>query len=400
VSAVLDTLFCSQCGGPVRATPFCPGCGAPVRGAGAAGWTQPERPDQARVAGNDRHSSKRAIQVGAAALALVVLIGAVVWAVTMRGGSTHAPSYPAQAGQLLGPVLADNGTLASAVAALAPGQDTQPVRAALANATATTRTAQQSLAQLTAPGSQTTLATQLTAALTAETAWLQTATGVLANPASPQLSQLSGLGQDAQAKLQAVTAELPAAGTASFPSSAPIVGYASAANAAAAARAKAATDRAKTAADTRQFSDQVLGLLRQSTPSFQQLNAFAQQLATAAAGGYVAMTVAQAEQQISAIVANRTSLAASAQSLTAPTSLAKTVQADLVAAFQASLKDDNDLASCLNQANDGSEAFIFQSCLDASAADSAAATAAKQTFRTAYNRLRARIGQPAVNIAF
>jgi hypothetical protein len=318
----------------------------------------------------------------------------------MRGGSSHTPSYRAQAGQALGPVLAENTTLAATVSALAPGGDTAPVGAALDNASDATRTAQQAVAKLATPRSETTLATQLNAALTAEAAWLQTASSVLANPTSPQLSQLAGLGLDAQTKLQAVAADLPVNAAATFPSSTTIVSYASAANAAAASRAKAAADRAKTAAETRQFSTQVLGLLNQSAPSFQQLNAFYQQLATAAAGGYATITLAQAEQQISGIVANRTSLAASAQSLSAPTALARKVRADLVAAFNASLKDDNDLATCLNQANTGSEAFIFQSCLDASAADSAAATTAKQTFRSAYNRLRAGIGQPPVNIQF
>jgi hypothetical protein len=72
----------------------------------------------------------------------------------------------------------------------------------------------------------------------------------------------------------------------------------------------------------------------------------------------------------------------------------------LVAAFNASLQNDNDLDNCRNQANDGNTAYIFQGCLNASSSDSNAATSAKQTFLSAYNQLRASIGQPAVNPQF
>ena len=441
--ATPDRLFCGQCGKPVRDTPFCERCGAQVLAAGGGGrdvptpsrdstlrsaesasWvpheaggrvlpgepqasidelmhTQWDQESPAVVGVTDHRGSKRAVQIGVAVLALVLVVGAVIGAIAVLGGSKQqGPSYPAQAGQLLGPVFAQNTTLASTVQALPPGGDAHAARTALASAADATQTAQHTVALLKTPQSQAPFAAQINAALTSEATWLQTATSVLANPASPLLSQLSGLGLDAQAKLHGLAAGLPVTVSAIFPSSNPIVAYASARTAATAARAHAAAARAKTAAALTQFSGQVRGLLTQSTPSFQQLNAFYQQLASAAAGAGTTITLAQAEQQISSIVANRTSLGASAQALAAPTPAAKTVRDDLVAAFAASLRDDTDLASCLNQANDGSEAYIFQSCLDASSADSAAATAAKHTFRTAYNQLRARIGQPPVTLQF
>ncbi len=99
-------------------------------------------------------------------------------------------------------------------------------------------------------------------------------------------------------------------------------------------------------------------------------------------------------------MANRTSLAAAAQAVNAPTPAASTVRDDLVAAFNASLQDDNDLDTCLNQANTGTDAYIFQGCLDTSSTDSGAATAAKQTFLAAYNQLRTVIGQSPVTMQF
>ena len=260
--------------------------------------------------------------------------------------------------------------------------------------------AQQSLALLKPSGSQTALAAQIKAALTSEAAWLQTASSVVTNPSSPLLSQLSGLGVDADTKLQQVEASLSIPSGTAFPSSNQIVVYASAANAATAAQAKAAADQAQTTAAETQFSNQVLALLNQSASSFQSVNSFYQQLQSAAQGHGATITLAQAEQQISSIVANRTSLAAAAQAINAPTPATSTVRDNLVAAFNASLRNDNDLDTCLNQANNGSNAYIFQGCLNASGPDSAAATAAKQTFLSAYNTVRTRLGQPAVNIQF
>jgi hypothetical protein len=63
----------------------------------------------------------------------------------------------------------------------------------------------------------------------------------------------------------------------------------------------------------------------------------------------------------------------------------------------ASLTNDQDINNCLNQANSGTVAFIFQSCLSSTASDSKAATASKQHFFALYNRLRHKIGLPAVN---
>jgi hypothetical protein len=134
--------------------------------------------------------------------------------------------------------------------------------------------------------------------------------------------------------------------------------------------------------------------------SRQAISSFYEQLQTVTEGGTASFTLAQAEQQISSIVANRTSLATAAQALNSPNPAAQAVSTDLTAAFNASLADDTDLDNCLNQDNDGTEAFIFRECLSASTADAATATADKQTFLDAYNQLRATINQAPVDLEF
>jgi hypothetical protein len=344
--------------------------------------------------------SKRGVLIGAAVVALVVVIGTVATAVSLLGNSKQAPSYSSQASRLVSPVLADNAKVDTALQALTPGSSAQAAENAIASAQTATQVAQQSLALLTPAHSQAALEAQVNAALTSEATWLQTASTVLGNPSSPLLSQLSGLGVDAETKMQAMTTGLSLATSPAFPSSNQIVNYASAANAAAAAKAQAAAAQAQTTAAETQFSNQVQALLNQSASSFQSVNAFYQQLQSVAQGNGASITLAQAEQQIAGIVANRTALAAAAQALNAPTAATSTVRDDLVAAFNASLRNDNDLDTCLNQANDGTDAYIFQGCLDASAADSGAATAAKQSFLTDYNQLRVRLGQAPVTIQF
>ena len=66
----------------------------------------------------------------------------------------------------------------------------------------------------------------------------------------------------------------------------------------------------------------------------------------------------------------------------------------LVASYDDSLKNDQDINTCLNQANTGTIAIIFQGCLSATASDSNASTAAKQHFFTLYKQLRSQVGQP------
>jgi hypothetical protein len=103
---------------------------------------------------------------------------------------------------------------------------------------------------------------------------------------------------------------------------------------------------------------------------------------------------------ITSVISNRTSIGASARTLAAPTPLASAVRSALVSAMNASLTDDQAISTCLNQANNGTEALIFQGCLSSTAADTQAAATAKQQFHTLDNQLRQSIGLPSTNQPF
>jgi len=422
--------FCGNCGARVQGTRFCQRCGTPLAAedapivalapeasaseasSPAASPTEPVL-QQASVASAPAaadtppggtpavtpsdpalpaHSRpRRGLVIGGVMAAAVVLIGAAVGTtLALSNNSPQGPTYSVQAARYIAPVLTDNKKIDYLVALLKPGGSTSGVTTLITSTQSDTQNAQQNIAGVKATStSDQSLATELNAALSAETSWLQTAGTVLANPSSPQLSQLSGIGLDAQNKFAALGPTLRAAAKAPFPSSAKVVAFATATDASALANAANTT-----------FSNQVLALLNQSTSAYQAVNTFYSQLQTAADGGYTSLTLPEAEQQITSIVASRTSLAAAAQALNAATPTAQGVSTDLVTAFNDSLKDDNDLANCLNEANNGTEAFIFQDCLSASSSDNAAATADKATFLTAYNALRASVGQPPTNVQF
>jgi hypothetical protein len=336
-----------------------------------------------------KNRSNRGWLIAGVVIGVIAIAGAAIAIVLALSKKTQEPTYSQQVTQIVRPLLADNQKLAVAVQGLTPISSSGTTRFILTITQSQLQTSQQQLTNLQTGAANSSLSAQVNAALSAEGQWLQNASAVLATPSSPLVSQLSGLGLDAQTKLRALGASIPAAIGSTFPSSTQIVTYVSAVNANAQANA----------ADT-QFSNQVMALLNQSTPVFQQINSFYEQLQSAANGDGATITLAQAEQQIEGIVASRTSLAAAAQALNAATPATQAVEPLLVTAFNDSLRDDNDLASCLNEANDGSEAFIFQSCLSSTTGDSSTATTDKQAFLAAYNQLRSSIGQPSVNPQF
>jgi len=324
------------------------------------------------------------------ALTAVILIGAATGVlILLTRPTTQEPSYNSQVVRYIAPVLADNQQLSSALATLTPGGSPATVNSDLSTTQSAVQTAQQLLATVKAPTPDVTVAAQVTAALTAEQAWLKAAAAALSDPTSPTDSQLSGIGTDAQTKFQTLANSLPIVSRSTFPSSTPIAKFDS-----------VATANALVLVSNTQFSNQVIALINQSAPAFQSVNTLFAQLQTAADGGSTDLTVPQAEQQIGSIIASRTSLATAAQALSPSTPAAKAVAADLANAFNASLQDDNDIANCLNQSNNGSVAYIFQGCLSASEGDASTATTDKQTFLTAYNQFRSSVGQPAVSLQF
>lgn len=425
--------FCTECGASVTHAKFCPACGhstapaVPVQRAASAraaragvltadraseatrviDLTTPPPPtvpmyefeDQASLPASDPELSvgghgtrSRAAVIVAAGVAVLLVAVAGVFIVLTHGSS--APSFTAQATRSLAPVAAANAALSTALTNLAPSSSPTAVKTALQGAVDATQAAQSTLAVLAPGTSDKALAASATSALGGELSWLKTASALLTDGAGSDLSQITALEMNARDKWTALAATIPTVG--SFPGSDQLAAFVHGRAAAAAAKVAAATSKAALT----QFSDQIQSLLTQSASGRSQINSLFGQMQTVAAGGYASITLSQAEATISTVIANRTSLAASARSLSAPTPSAKAAQSALVAALDASLTDDQQIDTCLTQANNGSVAYVFQSCLDASAAASQAATAAKGQFLTSYNSLRRELGLAEVQQTF
>ena len=438
--------FCGQCGAQSEGTKFCTQCGALLGGPGSAPADAVPRPSgptpqatgipgqQGVVSGvpvgYDPHTTmpqgvqafpsastltgvtppplpppplqpmqpgatggNRPLLIGGGVLAALVVIGALVGFLTLSGNKTDSTasssSYSAFVVRYFQPVVSDNAKLAYGVATLSPSGSPSATATAVATTSADVKSAQQSLALVKVPAGDQTIAEQANAALSSESVWLKTVSTVLADPSSPVASQLATLGNDVSVKFETLGSSVRGLANTTLPDPTKIVAYAS-----------GVTANASAVQATTQFDNQVAALLDQSTSSFQQVNDFYNQLNSVVNGGSADFAIAQAEQEITSIIANRNSLEAAAQALNAPTPGAQAVAADLVAAFSASLKDDNDLSSCLNEANYGTVAIIYSSCLSSTQSDSSAATTEKQTFVAAYNQLRASVGQAAINPSF
>ncbi len=406
------TQFCGRCSALARGTPYCEICGARL-------MTSPEdlgqyhgaaaRPDslgQESASISEvfvdtatppfgiaavRPSSSRRWWIAGGVAASVVIVFAAVGTFVALGKDSNQPSYTTQVVGLITPVLTDNDQLTRDIAALTPSSSISTVQSDVVMTQASTRTAQQLVASISAPPNDAVLASQLNVALTSESAWLQVVSSVLGNMSSPSLSHVSGLGLSAQFKFLELGATLKVVAHSKFPSSTQFVTIVSAKNTAGA-----------TMLATAQFSNQVMALLNQSTSTYQQANSLYQLLNKLANGEYTTtnLTIAQAEQDINGVIVNRNSLTATVQALMAPTPAAQIVQADMVKAFQDSLTNDSDLATCLNQNNTGTEVFTYQTCLSSTYGASVGARSDEQTFLFAYNLLRATLGQPAATFRF
>jgi hypothetical protein len=317
---------------------------------------------------------------------VVAVVIAVVAVVVLTGGG--GASYATQARDALTPVIQANNQLTGTLQSLSPSNGSNQSEASAQTTIDAVEAAQRTLGTLKPGSGDQQLANNATAAMGSELAWLNAVVSVLGSSSSPMLSQLGSLGVDTQTKLAAIDAQVPGA-SASFPGSTKLIAY-----------AQNQSSAASTKTGLTQFSGQVESLLTQSAPAYQQINQLYGELQTAANGGTPDITLAQAEATISTIVANRTSLAASTRTLNAPTPLATSTQNALVAALDASLTNDQDISTCLNQANDGTVAFIFQGCLTSTSSGAGIANAAKQQFFTLYNQLRQQIGQPSTDQSF
>lgn len=389
--------YCGSCGAEVHGTRFCESCGrqTSIEGtprnlpAADVSTEVPASPTWSKTPplGTPvvRRTWKGRTGVVAATVALVIAIGLVVGFLIVRSSPT---SYAQEVAGPLRSLVLRNGSLAKSIDSLAnTGSNSQAARQAIQAAQVEIQIVQQEVT--TEPNQQAAVESSIEAALSAESQWLSDAAAVLANPASPLSSQLSALGIEAQSRLKALEQYVLVMQNSVFPNSSQIVSY-----------ALAAATRDQTNSQNLAFSNEVMSLLNESEPYYQQINSLYEQLQSAADGEPATITLSQAEQQIETIISNRTSLMSSAQVLTAQSSAAQSVRTLLVDAFNAALQDDNDVANCLNQSNDGYVAYIYQSCLSDSQPANNAATAAKEAFLAAYNQLRATLGQPAVQPDF
>ena len=435
-----EQVFCAECGTTLRGAKFCPECGvvtensiteqhAPGNGGGHAATAVPPTLEEilasmatarARGAGAkiDRQEppppvvsprpvvasggfappattepGHRSAAAGgrrplliAAVVGVVAAVIAVVAVVVLTGGGGAA--YATQARDALTPVIQANNQLTGTLQSLSPGNGSSRAEASAQATIVAVRAAQRTLGTLNPGSGDQQFADNATAAMRSELAWLNAVVSVLGSSSSPMLSQLGSLGVDTQTKLAAIDPQAPGA-SASFQGSTKLIAY-----------VQNQSSAASTKHGLTQFSGQVESLLTQSAPVYQQINQLYGELQTAANGGTPDITLAQAEATINTVVANRTSLAASTRTLNAPTPLATSTRNALVAALDASLTNDQDISTCLNQANDGTVAIIFQSCLTSTGSDASIATAAKQQFFTLYNQLRQQIGQPSTSQPF
>jgi hypothetical protein len=324
---------------------------------------------------------------GLAGLLLIAVAVAVVLVLALSSGA-GGPSYANQAKASLGPVIGANEQLTGSLSSLHSPSSAAGARSTVRSTLSTVQAAQQKLSALKPGSGDEQFATAAQAALSSEESFLNAADTVLGNPSSTSAGNLAAFSQDTQSKLAALDVDVPGV-SASFPGGSAISTW-----------AQRQTRAASTTASVRAFATQVDSLLSQSASSFQAINQVFGQMQTVAQGGVASINLSQAEASIGNVISNRNALAASAGTLPAPTALAGRVRAALVASFTDSLTDDSAIQSCLNEANSGGVAFIFQACLSSSASDASTATNAKQNFFSLYNQLRQTIGLPSENLQF
>ena len=405
-------VFCVECGSALDGAKFCPQCGTLTENASRMaaasavnGETQasvatavlsppaatilprvaaPQRDVPPPASPVERRPRRTALAVGAVAGLLVVAAAVVL--ILSSGGS--GPSYADRARTALAPVVRANEQLTGALSSLTPGSSANGAQTGVHDALSAVQVAQQQLSRLKAGSGDQQFADAAQTALSSELSFLNAAATVLRSPSSPSAASLSTLADETSSNLLALDVDVPGA-AASFPGALAISTW-----------AQQQTRAAATNASLRAFTSQVGSLISQSESSFQAINQVFGQMETAAQGGAVSITLSQAQASIGNVIANRNALAATAGTLPAPTALAGQVRAALVASFENSLADDRDIQNCLNQADTGAVAYVFQSCLTSTVSDATTATQAKQHFLSLYNQLRATIGEPSTQPSF
>jgi hypothetical protein len=134
--------------------------------------------------------------------------------------------------------------------------------------------------------------------------------------------------------------------------------------------------------------------------SYDEVNDVFRRMQQVADGQSDAIEPDEARTKLSEVISNRDSLRRDAANLTASSSLAREVRADLVAAFDAALVNDREIETCLNTGTAVGPGELFSDCLSSTSTSSDAASRAKDSFRDSYNRLRSSLDLAPVNPTF
>ena len=186
--------YCGECGTRLEDARFCPGCGREVsRSVGADAATPQHRPAPAQPpAGTGASRSRRPMVF--AAVALVVVLGAIAAFVLLSGsgGDDEQVAYREKVAGTFGPVLGANQKLSDELSRL---RGTKRLRARLAvrRAQQATTSAAGALGALSVPEGSEKLATDARQVLDRERAYLSAVSAVLRNPSSSSRGQLETL---------------------------------------------------------------------------------------------------------------------------------------------------------------------------------------------------------------
>lgn len=346
--------------------------GAPIVDDRGARPTRAEQPAAPASEGGSRRTWLWVAVVGCA-LALAGVAAVLVFVVF--GGS----NYGSRLNSAMAPVVGANRQLSSQLAALSGSS--QP-SSALSAATAAQQATSTARGAVDALGSGGGLEARADDALTQENAYLSAVKATLQDPHAPGSSQLESLAGTVQDRFDSLSPPLADTGQ-SVGGASNLVAWAGAQ-----VQAQGQQDSLQT------FASDVDSLLQRSGSSFQEVNQLFQQMQNGT------ISVNDAESGLGDVISNRSALDGAAQTLSAPTDQANQVKQALVQAFDASLTDDQQIQSCLNQGVDTGIESLFQQCLSSTKSASDAATSAKQSFTSQYNQLRQQIGLPPSNTQF
>jgi hypothetical protein len=308
----------------------------------------------------------------------LLLVAAVAAVALVTGVFSQGTDWQAKSAQVLVPVESGNAQLSTQLTQLSTSSIPSGAQAALKSTSAQVTAANAELDQL--DGAQPAVQ-QARRALAAESSYLTAVGHALTAPAS---SQLSGLAATAQDRLDAAVPQ----GQDNISGFDKLASWSSARQA-----------HKQTRVSVRAFAGEVDSLLGRSAPSKSEISSLFTRMQQTV-NGDPEITLAEATSGLSDVIANRSGLAGAARALSAPTGQATKVRALLATAFDDSLTDDRAIQDCLTQAQDVGLPDLFSSCLSSTAAQSDAASAAKQTFRDAYNKLRAKVGMSQISTDF